>query len=160
LHDCHVNVSKLRVELSASSKSYLGEQGCPDRLDILYIRRLQESLELVGLERREIGCVSPPVFRDLRICNKLPTHRDIDTIVSQDQGRVGNSELCGRHCNLCICGTMHERRRKGGWVLGIFLCFDVEVECVLLISCVQSFVRASFWSRLIMLLSLTSWSVR
>jgi len=81
---------------------YLGEKSAPDWLDIRDLGGGDESLELLGLYRAEKSVYQ--FLPDLqRVGSRSNTYGDLDTVIGQDEGGVGGSELGGRHCDVfCV----------------------------------------------------------
>jgi len=93
--------------MSSVGASYLGEQRGPDGLNLLDLGSLDQGLELVGL-LKQLLLVTFGSISNFRISHFFrggvtgwwaATHSDLDTIIGEDEGRVGRSELGGRHCD-------------------------------------------------------------
>jgi len=84
----------------------LGEELGPDGLDVGDFGGGDEGLELVGLDDHMCSLVS--LF--FEVCAKVEVmpYGDIDTIIREDEGRVGGCELGGGHGVLC-CGSVLRR---------------------------------------------------
>lgn len=73
-----------------SGNAHLGEQRSPDGLNTLNLGSADESLELVGLGRLALGPVS---------LQSSAAYSDFDTVIGEDEGRVGGGEFGGGHCD-------------------------------------------------------------
>lgn len=91
------------VVVGYCDRSYLGEQGSPDGLNILDLRGLDEGLELVGLVNiMSLAnclwfCKSRGLPRD--VVEAAGTHSDLNAFIGEDERRVGRSKFGVRHCD-------------------------------------------------------------
>jgi hypothetical protein len=69
------------------SRAHLGEESCPDGLDVLDLCGLDQRLELVGL-------VKLAFFPAIAHKN---SYGDVDTVIGEDESGVGGCELGSRH---------------------------------------------------------------
>ncbi len=133
--------------------SYLGEERSPDWLDIDDTGGLDDSVDLVGLVAHtnvsyrpdfstfdcslwgiggnisELRCAMqyfphpPPPPRDQ---TQVVAYRDLDTIIGEDERRVGRCQLCSRHGDCVGYRDADVLRLERNWfVVG---CQDREVD--------------------------------
>jgi hypothetical protein len=73
--------------------AHLGEQGRPDRLDLLDLCGLDDRLELVGLFKLAMLPAVAVAPRE--------SYSDVDAVIGEDESGVGGCELGGRHSDGC-----------------------------------------------------------
>ena len=71
---------------------YLGEERGPDGLDVLDTSGLDQGLELVGLVTQSVSIPQPRAGPKRGV-----SYSDINTVIGEDEGGVGDSEFGVRH---------------------------------------------------------------